>query len=50
MDIYDGGPLLLPPAVLDLRPLVKEAYLVAGSYPLTLARLAAPISPWQKWV
>ena len=29
MGIYDGGPFLLLPAVLDLRPLVREAYLVS---------------------
>ena len=50
MNMYDGGQFLPLPAVLDLRPLAREAYLVSGSYPLTLARLAARISPWQKWV
>ena len=29
MDIYDCGPCLMLPAVLDLRPLVREAYLVS---------------------
>ena len=28
-EIYDGGPCLLLPAVLDLRPLAREAYLVS---------------------
>ena len=44
LDIYDVGPFLLLPAMLDLRPLVREL-LVSGSSPLLLARLAAQISP-----
>ena len=49
MDIYDVEPFLVLLAVRDLRPLVREP-LAAGSYPLTLARLAARIAPWKKWV
>ena len=29
MEIYAGGPLLLLPAVLDLRPLIREVDLVS---------------------
>ena len=43
----DVEAFLLLPAMLDLRPLVREL-LVAGSYPLLLARLAVQISPWPK--
>ena len=43
MGIHGGGPFILLPAVLDLRPLVRDAYLAAGSYPLFSARLAARI-------
>ena len=46
MEIYDVEPFLLLPAVPDLRPLARETYLVAASYPLLLARFAAQISPW----
>ena len=38
MEIYDVEPLLLLPAVLDLRPLVREL-LVARSYPQSLAEV-----------
>ena len=46
MHIYDVEPFLLLLAVRDLCPLVREP-LAAGSYPLTLARLAARITPWE---